>query len=142
MGNQLPISHINAKLRKAGVRPTKQRLALAELLFSPDHRHVTAEELYDEALKASIQVSLATVYNTLNQFKASGLLREVFVDSAPIYFDTNVAEHNHLYFEDSCTLHDFSSDSIIVRGIPDFAPGMEVARIDVVVRVRTKSSSS
>src|SRR5262245_7982586 len=85
------------KLRKAGLRPTRQRLALAQLLFGRGDRHVTAEGLHEEAVGAGMPVSLATVYNTMHQFTAAGLLREVTVDGTRTYFDTNTGDHHHFY---------------------------------------------
>ena len=88
------------KLRKAGLRPTRQRLALASLLFAHGDRHVSAESLHEEAVSAGVPVSLATVYNTMHQFTAAGLLREVTVDGTRTYFDTNTGDHHHFYCED------------------------------------------
>ena len=88
-------------LRGAGLRPTRQRVALAELLFATGDRHVTAELLHEEALERMVPVSLATVYNTLHQFTEAGLLREVAVEGAKTYFDTNTSNHFHFFCEDS-----------------------------------------
>src|SRR3989344_5255926 len=94
-----PYTQVLDRLRTAGLRPTRQRLALAKLLFEGGDRHVTAEMLHAEAQTAAIRVSLATVYNTLHQFTAAGLLREIVVDSQRSYFDTNMTDHHHFYFE-------------------------------------------
>lgn len=124
-------------LADAGLRPTRQRLALGELLFSRGcDRHVTAERLYDEALAADLSVSLATVYNTLHQFTEAGLLREIAVDGARVYFDTNVSEHHHFLVEDTGELYDIASSNITVAELPAPPEGLRVERVDVVVRLR------
>lgn len=123
-------------LRMAGLRPTRQRIALAELLFSGAHRHVSAEELHDEAETGGVSVSLATVYNTLHQFQSSGLLREVTVDAARSYFDTDTSDHHHFYIEDEQRVIDIPTDAIQITGLPDAPKGMVVTHVDVVVRVK------
>lgn len=128
-------SRIDARLRGAGLRPTRQRLALGELLFGSGDRHITAEVLHAEALAAGEQVSLATVYNTLHQFKRAGLLRELAIDGARAYFDTNTSNHNHFYLEREGRLMDIPGHSIRVDGLPQPPPGMKISHIDVVVRL-------
>ena len=125
-----------ARLRAAGLRPTRQRLELVGLLFSGGHRHMTAESLHADATAAGVQVSLATVYNTLHQFTDAGLLCQVVVDAARSYFDTNTGDHQHFFVEDDCTLIDIPGEAIAVSGVPTPPKGMAVERIDVVVRVR------
>lgn len=127
-----------AKLRSAGLRPTQQRLSLGELLLDGRDRHITAEGLHEEALAASIPVSLATVYNTLHQFTQAGLLREVCIDGAKTYFDTNVTNHHHFFSEDNRSLMDISGDQIALDGLPVPPEGMEIVRVDVIIRVRKK----
>jgi Fur family transcriptional regulator, iron response regulator len=124
-----------ARLAAAGLRPTRQRVALGELLFGKGDRHVTAERLFEEATAARLSVSLATVYNTLHQFTAAGLLREIAVDGTRVYFDTNVSEHHHFLLEDNGELHDIASANIAIGNLPAPPPGMKIARIDVVVRL-------
>jgi len=128
-----------ARLRAAGLRPTRQRLELVGLLFSGGHRHMTAESLHADAMAAGVQVSLATVYNTLHQFTGAGLLRQVVVDSSCSYFDTNTGDHQHFFVEDDGSLIDIPGEHISVAGVPVPPKGMEVDRIDVVVRVRRAS---
>jgi Fur family iron response transcriptional regulator len=106
------------------------------LLFAGGHRHMTAESLHADAVAAGIQVSLATVYNTLHQFTEAGLLRQVVVDAARSYFDTNTGDHQHFFVEDEGTLIDIPGEHIAVAGVPTPPKGMTVERIDVVVRVR------
>lgn len=127
---------VAALLRSAGLRPTRQRLSLGALLFDGEDRHVTAEMLHEQAIRASVPVSLATVYNTLHQFTHAGLLREVAVDGAKSYFDTNTSDHHHFYVEDESRLIDIEGATIAVSGLPQAPDGMEVTHIDVVVRVK------
>lgn len=129
---------IGAVLRRADLRPTRQRMALAHLLFSGENRHISAEGLREEALASNVQVSLATIYNTLHQFHQAGLLRAVAVDSAKTYFDTNVSDHHHFYVEDENRVMDIPASSIRVDALPEPPQGMEISRIDVVVRLRKK----
>jgi Fur family iron response transcriptional regulator len=124
------------RLRAAGLRPTRQRLELAGLLFCDGDRHMTAENLHAEAQKVGIKVSLATVYNTLHQFTEAGLLRQVVVDASRSYFDTNVGDHQHFYCEDEGRLIDIAGDTIAVAGVPAPPKGTEIERVDVVIRVR------
>lgn len=130
-----PFANALELLRAARLRPTRQRLALARLLFDKGDRHVAAEELHGEALAAQVPVSLATVYNTLHQFVAAGLLREVMINPGRSYFDTNVSDHHHFFYEDSGTLRDIPGDSIAVSNVPPPPDGGSIRRVDVVVRV-------
>jgi Fur family iron response transcriptional regulator len=125
-----------ARLRHAGLRPTRQRVELAGLLFKDCDRHVTAESLHDEITKSGVKVSLATVYNTLHQFTEAGLLRQVIVDAARGYFDTNTGEHQHFFLEKEGLLIDIPGDTIAVAGVPNPPAGLAVDRVDVVVRVK------
>ena len=136
MSTLRPFANALELLRAAKLRPTRQRLALAKLLFEKGDRHVTAEQLHDEASSASIPVSLATIYNTLHQFTEAGLLRQVVVDAARGYFDTNTGDHQHFFLEDEGTLIDIPGESITVAGVPSAPPGLTVDRVDVVVRVK------
>jgi Fur family iron response transcriptional regulator len=124
------------RLRAAGLRPTKQRVALANLLFRDEDRHLTAETLHEEAHKAGVRVSLATIYNTLHQFTEAHLLKQVAVEAGRSYFDTNVHEHQHFYVEDEGMLIDIPGASIEVAGVPAAPKGMTVDRVDVVVRLK------
>lgn len=128
-------SKIVSDLRQSGLRPTRQRVALAELLFGGGDRHVTAEVLHDEAVKAQIPVSLATIYNTLNQFKDAGMLREVAIDGSKTYFDTNISNHQHFFFEETGELCDIPGDGVQVTGIAELPDGMMISGIDVIVRL-------
>jgi len=127
---------LTAVLRMAGLRPTRQRVALAELLFGGPHRHVSAEQLHGEAGAANVNVSLATVYNTLHQFHEAGLLREVAIDAARSYFDTDTSDHHHFYVEDEQRMIDIPAESVEFKALPQAPAGMEVSHVDVVIRVR------
>ncbi len=124
------------RLREAGLRPTRQRVELAGVLFQGGDRHVTAESLHDEVAQTGVKVSLATVYNTLHQFTEAGLLRQVIVDAARSYFDTNTGDHQHFFVEKEGLLIDIPGESIAVAGVPAPPAGLSVDRVDVVVRVR------
>lgn len=124
-------------LARGGLRPTRQRLALAALLVGDGQdRHVTAEGLYDAAAGAGSRVSLATVYNTLRAFCEAGLLHEIVVDGSRSYFDTRLDDHPHFYWEDSHRLSDAPSDGVVISQLPPVPEGMEVARVDVVIRLK------
>ena len=147
------------RLKQAGLRPTRQRLALARLLFdgadspatglegrSADgvpaaeagghrDRHITAEQLHDEAVRAGQPVSLATVYNALHQFTEAGLLREVVVEPGRSYFDTNVSDHHHFFFEGSGHLVDIPGEQVRLADLPPAPPGSAIRRVDVIVRL-------
>jgi Fur family iron response transcriptional regulator len=129
-------SHVLERLKAAGLRPTRQRLALARLLLESGHRHLTAEELFHEARMAGIPVSLATVYNTLHQFTSVGLLREVVVDMGQSYFDTNTSHHHHFFDESSGRLTDIPDHDIAISRLPDPPAGAEIERVEVIVRLR------
>ena len=123
-------------VRDAGLRPTRQRLSLARLLFSGGDRHVTAEQLHSESLGQGFSVSLATVYNTLHQFTTAGLLRELVVDAGRSYFDTNISAHHHLYFEDSGILRDVAGDNVAIGELPALPESAKISRIDIIIRVK------
>ena len=133
---------ILSRLRGAGLRPTRQRMALARLLFDGDDRHVTAEQLHGDAVAASIPVSLATVYNTLHQFTGAGLLREVVVEPGRSYFDTNIDDHHHFFCESTGMLQDIPGAAVVVGNLPHAPAGTEISRVDVIIRVRRQSSRS
>ena len=123
------------RLKRAGLRPTRQRLALAALLFDGGHRHVTAEQLQGEAGKSAIKVSLATIYNTLHQFTEAGLLREVVIEPGRSYFDTNMDDHHHFYVEGSGRLLDIPADSVNLASLPTPPEGTSISRVDVIIRI-------
>ncbi len=124
------------RLRGVKLRPTRQRVELAGVLFKGEDRHVTAESLHEEVIGLGLRISLATVYNTLHQFTHAGLLRQVIVDAARGYFDTNTGDHQHFFLEDEGALIDIPGDQITVAGVPVPPAGLAVDRVDVVVRVK------
>ncbi len=126
------------RLRRAGLRPTRQRLALGMLLFGQGDRHVSAELLHAEAVAAGEKVSLATVYNTLHQLKRAGLVRELAIGGSKTFFDTNVSNHNHFFIENEARLVDIPSEGIRVAGLPEPPDGMKITHVDVVVRLSQK----
>jgi Fur family iron response transcriptional regulator len=136
-----PWHDVKAKLRQVGLRPTRQRMALGWLLFGKGDRHLTAEALYEEATRAKVPVSLATIYNTLHQFTDVGLLRQVAVDGSKAYFDTNVTTHHHFFVEGEDELLDIPDAEVIVGKAPTPPEGFEIARVDVVVRLRRKEAA-
>jgi len=139
-GQPLPFRiPVRSRLRDVGLRPTRQRVALAEILFSHGHRHLSAEDLHAEALAAKVPVSLATVYNTLNQFTGAGLLREVAVEGTRTYFDTNTDDHHHFYVENENRVFDIPGAHVAIGELPPPPDGMEIVRVDVVVRLRPKA---
>jgi Fur family iron response transcriptional regulator len=127
-----------SRLRTAGLRPTRQRLALGGLLFAQGDRHVTAEALHVEAIGGGIELSLATVYNTLHQFTGAGLLRQVTVGGDKAYFDTNTGNHHHFYIDAEQRLIDIPGDRVQVHGLPNPPAGAEIDRVDVIVRIKAR----
>lgn len=124
-------------LNAGGLRPTRQRLVLASLLIGDGKdRHVTAESLHDSTRDAGERVSLATVYNTLRAFCDAGLMREITVDGSKSYFDTNMSDHPHFYWEDTATLSDAPVEDLKILSLPNAPDGTEIAKVDVVIRLR------
>jgi Fur family iron response transcriptional regulator len=136
--NGCPWHDVKSMLRRVSLRPTRQRMALGWILFGKGDRHLTAEMLYEEASRAKVPVSLATIYNTLHQFTEVGLLRQVGVDGSKAYFDTNVSAHHHFFVEDGNDLVDIPDADVVVGKTPLPPEGYEIARVDVVVRLRRK----
>lgn len=128
-------AQITGRLREVGLRPTRQRVDLASLMFIGEDHHMSAESLHKDAANAGVSVSLATVYNTLHQFTQAGLLREIVVDSGRSYFDTNTLEHHHFFFEDKGTLEDIPSGDVVLAELPDAPAGSKISRVDVIIRV-------
>jgi Fur family iron response transcriptional regulator len=135
MANQRPYRALIARLKAAGLRPTRQRLALSRLLHEGGNRHISAEQLHEEALSAQVRVSLATVYNALHQFTAAGLLREIVVEPGRSYFDTNVEDHHHFYYEDSGRLEDIPGEKVRLASLPKPPKGTRLSRVDIIIRV-------
>jgi Fur family iron response transcriptional regulator len=136
MSTVRPYTQIVERLKEASLRPTRQRLALAKLLFEDGDRHVTAEQLHADVGKAGMKVSLATVYNSLHQFTESGLLREVVVDSGRCYFDTNTTNHYHFFHEETGALEDIPAGQLSLGDLPQTPGNKSVEWIDVIIRIR------
>lgn len=134
-------SSVEQRVRDAGLRPTRQRVALAELLFAKGDRHLSAEELHEEAQVAGVPVSLATVYNALHQFTNAGLLRILAVEGSKTYFDTNTSDHHHYFVEGENKVFDIEGTAVKVMNLPEPPDGMEIANVDIVVRLRPKRRS-
>jgi Fur family iron response transcriptional regulator len=132
-----PVHELRTKLRAAGLRPTRQRVALGWLLFAKGDRHLTAEKLQEEAQAARVPISLATIYNSLHQFTGAGLLREIAVDGSKTYFDTNVLRHDHFLIEGSNVLIDIPQVAVDTLHLPEPPAGTQIARVEVVVRLRS-----
>lgn len=130
-----PFTQALERLKRHGLRPTRQRLALVRLLFERGDRHVTADQLHAEAAAAGVRVSLATIYNTLNQFTSAGVLREVVVEAGRSYFDTNASEHHHILVEPTGELIDIPASDVQVSATPRLPEGMALRRMDVILRV-------
>lgn len=143
----IPVLHADSmmmedRLRDAGLRPTRQRVALANLIFARGDRHLSAEELHEEAVDADVPVSLATVYNTLHQFTEAGLLRIIAIEGAKTYFDTNISDHQHFFLEGENVVFDIphsAQGQPMVTNMPDAPDGMEIVNVDIIVRLRRKS---
>jgi Fur family iron response transcriptional regulator len=129
------------RLREAGLRPTRQRVLLGELLFARGDRHVTAEMLYGEAIETNIQLSMATVYNTLNQFTQAGLLRRIGPDGSKSFFDTNTSVHPHFYLVGEDVLIDVP-ETLQLEQMPDALPGHEISRLDIIIHIRRKPADT
>jgi Fur family iron response transcriptional regulator len=136
-----PATTPEERLKRVGLRPTRQRIALASLMFARGHRHLTAEQMQLEAHTASIKVSLATIYNTLHQFTEAGLLREVVIEQGRSYFDTNIDDHHHFYFEDTRQLQDIPGSSVRLAELPEPPEGTSIHRVEVIIRLGTTPGS-
>lgn len=135
MSGTRPFAPLVERLKQAGLRPTRQRLQLLRVLGEGGHRHLTAEQLAQEAKQAGLNVALATIYNTLHQFTQAGLLREVVVEPGRSYFDTNLGAHHHFFDESDNRLIDIPAEQVAVSALPTPPEGKRVARVDVIVRV-------
>lgn len=135
-----PFHDVRMKLWTAGLRPTRQRMALGWLLFAKGDRHVTAEILHEEAQDSRVSISLATIYNSLHQFTQAGLLREIAIDGSRTYFDTNVSDHHHFLVEGTNALIDLPRIAIDPKELPEPPAGKRIARVEVVIRLRDAES--
>ncbi|AGF74022.1 ferric uptake regulator [Bartonella australis AUST/NH1] len=136
------LSELEERLRESGLRPTRQRMELANMIFSQGDRHIAAEELYEEAIRLGVPVSLATVYNTLHQFTEAGLLRIIAVEGSKTWFDTNTSDHYHFYIEKEnriLDIPDHLEGSPIIENLPTPPEGMEISHVDLIIRLRPKN---
>lgn len=133
-------TRLESRLRTAGLRPTRQRVALANTLFRNGDRHLTAETLHEEVTASGFNVSLATVYNTLHQFTSAGLLRMIAVEGSKSYFDTNTSDHHHFFVEEENRILDIPDGPIEVGNLPEPPPGMEIVHVDVIVRLKRRTT--
>ncbi len=133
-----PVHQLKGMLRDAGLRPTRQRVALGWMLFGRGDRHVSAEALHEEALKARVPGLARDRLQHLHQFKEAGLLRQVAMEGAKTYFDTNTSDHHHFFIEGEERMIDIPGPSLDVAALPEPPEGMEIARVDVIVRLRKK----
>jgi Fur family iron response transcriptional regulator len=140
MSGPRPYAAALERLKRHRLRPTRQRLALVKLLFDRGDRHLSADQLHAEAAAAGVRVSLATIYNTLNQFTAAGLLREVMVEPGRAFFDTNVSDHHHFLVAGTGELHDIPAGEIALDRLPSPPEGTAIDRVDVIVRVARQPS--
>ena len=134
----LTTSEIEKLLDKAELRQTKQRTQLAKMLFQAENRHFTAEQLHKETRTAGGTISLATIYNTLHQFRTAGLLRQVIVEPGKVYFDTNTEPHHHFYIEDDGELLDVERSEIEISTLPEIPKDCAIQETDVIIRLRKK----
>jgi Fur family transcriptional regulator, iron response regulator len=141
MDKHLPHKSAMERLMEAGLRTTRQRVGLARLLFDKGDRHITAEQLHAEAETVGLRVSLATIYNTVNQFTDAGLLREVVVEAGRSYFDTNTSDHHHFFMKLEGRIEDVP-DNVVVAGLPVPPPGTRIDRVDVIVRLVTATDEA
>ena len=131
-------SELVKKLQSAGLRPTRQRVILAKILFQSGPRHITAEQLHREVHRSALRISLATIYNTLNQFVGAGLLREIVGQAAQTYFDTRLDNHFHFVLPDNQGLTDFPADWVGFKKMPDLPEGTEIDKIEVTVHLKKR----
>jgi len=122
-------------LSRYDIRPTKIRKAIAGLLFDGQDKHVSVDDVIALARSRDIKTSVASVYNTLNQFAAAGLLRRVAVDTGRAFFDTNISDHHHFYFEDEERLEDIPGNAIEINGLPKLPKGRRIKSVDVTIRL-------
>lgn len=135
MTNTTETNHLIEKLRGAGMRPTRQRLMLGELLFDGADKHVTAEDLHALSRENNPPISLATIYNTLKSFSEAGLVREVAAPGHTTYFDTNTSDHHHYYLEGEGRLIDIPDSHVAIQGLPTPPDGKKMGRVDIIVHL-------
>ena len=131
------------KLRSSGLRPTKQRLKICEVLFNRDHTfHFTINDLAKNISKElNEKISLATVYNTVHAFKKKGYLKEISINSDKSYFDTNVTNHHHFFDEDTNELIDCDNEVIEKVNIKKNITGKKINSVEVLIKVASDNQN-
>ncbi len=129
-------SLIRPILQKAGLRPTRQRLILGQFLLSGQHQHISADELHLLTMQSGFSMSLATVYNTLNQFAEAGLIRKISVSGQRTFFDTNAHNHQHFYLEDEDRMIDIGGVPLMLSPAPQAPAGYTITKIDILVSLK------
>ena len=131
------------KLRESGLRPTRQRLKICEVLFSPENTfHFTINDLTKIIeRKLSEKISLATVYNTVHAFKKKGYLKEISINTDKSYFDTNTTDHQHFFDEDTSELIDCGEDEIDSINIKNNITGKKIKSVEVLIRVASDNQN-
>ena len=126
------------KLRNSGLRPTKQRIKICEVLFEPDETfHFSINELYQLIKKKTNEkISLATIYNTVHAFKNAGHLSKVEVRGNKTYFDTNVSNHHHFYDSDTSELIDIDASEVVIQKIPKAPNGKKIKNVEVFINLK------
>lgn len=132
------LQEISDRLKKVGLRPTRQRLNIGRLLFGATHRHITADDLFQEIQTTGEQLSLATIYNTLHHFSEVGLLRRICTGSERVYFDTDTGDHHHFYVQDEDRIVDAPAGDTIINRLPEAPEGYEITKVDVVIHLKPK----
>ena len=123
------------KLENSPLKVTAQRVAMIKLLFKNGADHFTAEDIYGEVNKKKIKISLATIYNSLNQFKEFGIIKAIKVSSDKIYFDTNLKKHHHFYCIKSSKLIDVETNRVKISKLPKIPRGKKLKSIDVIINI-------
>lgn len=141
-GQPSKIKRATLLLKRVGLRPTRQRLGLVNLLFDSGHRHVGADQLHAEAREAGLSTSLATIYNTLNHFASVGLVRRVVINTGQTVFDTNAQGHHHFYDEATGEVQDIPAEQVAFARLPDLPEGCDLVGVEVIVRVRQRPAAA
>ena len=129
---------IETKLKKFGIKITKQRMEIASILFDGEFKHFSADDLYNLTEKKNLQISLATIYNTLKEFSNLGLIKEIIIDPNRIWYDTCVKNHYHFYNSATNKLIDIPEAQIKVSKLPSIPKGHKIEQMNVVIHLQRK----
>lgn len=135
------IQMVDELLAKHNIAPTQQRRQIAQILFARS-QHLSADQVLARVNQEGAVASKATIYNTLGLFARKGLVREVIVDPSKVFYDSNTSEHHHFYNIDTGMLQDFDSQELNLLGLPALPAEVELAGVDVIVRVRNSGDKS